>query len=119
MKFDKLTEKEKATIGVYRNSELSCYLCGKQQSCRKEKLNCEMESHWLINEHIDFDDFCQRAEAFVKATNPIADRNKQCFEPTRSGKNGFYEKQLDGWEPVPHFYNRRKDFFWDLVEMKK
>lgn len=33
MKFNRLTEKEKATIGVYRNSGLSCYLCGKQQSC--------------------------------------------------------------------------------------
>ena len=46
---------------------------------------------------------------------PIADRIKQCFEPTESEKD-FFEKQLDGWEPVPHFYNRRKDGFWDLVE---
>lgn len=115
MKFNRLTEKEKATIGVYRNSGLSCYLCGKQQSCGKENVNFEMQGIWLINEHIDSNDFCQRAEAFVKAIKPLADRNKQCFEPTRGGKN-FYEKQLDGWEPVPHFYNRRKDRFWDLVE---
>ena len=74
-----------------------------------------MDRIWLINEHIDDNDFCQRAEAYVKATNPIADRIKQCFEPAESEKD-FFEKQIDGWEPVPHFYNRRKDSFWDLVE---
>ncbi|WP_443741422.1 hypothetical protein [Treponema berlinense] len=115
MKFNRLTEKEKATIGVYRNSELSCYLCGNQQSCGKKKAGFGMDRIWLINEHIDDNDFCQRAEAYVKATNPIADRIKQCFEPAESEKD-FFEKQIDGWEPVPHFYNGRKDSFWDLVE---
>ena len=116
MKFSRLTEKEKATIGVYRNSELSCHRCGKEQYCGKKKTGFGMDRIWLINEHIDSNDFCQRAEAYVKATNPIADRIKQCFEPAESEKENFYKKQLDGWEPVPHFYNRRHDGFWDLVE---
>lgn len=115
MKFNKLTEKEKATIGVYRNSKFSCYLCDKLQSCGKKKASFGTDRSRLINGHIDDKDFCQRAEAFVVAITPIADRIKQCFEPTESEKD-FFEKQLEGWEPVPHFYNRRKDGFWDLVE---
>lgn len=71
MKFNKLTEKEKATIGVYRNSKFSCYLCDKLQSCGKKKANFGMDRSRLINEHIDSYDFCQRAEAFVVATTPI------------------------------------------------
>lgn len=115
MKFNKLTEKEKATIGVYRNSKISCYLCNKLQACGKKKASFGTDRSRLINGHIDDKDFCQRAEAFVVATTPIADRIKQCFEPTESEKD-FFEKQFEGWEPVPHFYNRRKDGFWDLVE---
>lgn len=115
MKFNKLTEKEKATIGVYRNSKISCYLCNKLQACGKKKASFGTDRSRLINGHIDDKDFCQRAEAFVVATTPIADRIKQCFESTESEKD-FFEKQLEGWEPVPHFYNWRRDGFWDLVE---
>lgn len=82
MKFNKLTEKEKATIGVYRNSKISCYLCNKLQACGKKKASFGTDRSRLINGHIDDKDFCQRAEAFVVATTPIADRIKQCFEPT-------------------------------------
>lgn len=115
MKFNRLTEKEKATIGVYRNSKFSCYLCKKQQFCGKNLKESFGHRIWFILRQIDSKDFCQLAEALVKATNPIVDRIKQCFEPVESEKD-FFEKQIDGWEPVPHFYNGRRDSFWDLVE---
>ena len=51
MKFNKLTEKEKATIGVYRNSKISCYLCNKLQACGKKKASFGTDRSRLINGH--------------------------------------------------------------------